>query len=806
VTLGVSANGRRVLLSTVAIAAVVGAAAPSVAGAAHTKAQKASHAPPTSLGQAVASGTPPIDENPLAANGFSSPTCTTPSLYAQISPTERTNCEVSGVAVAGAPLSNYGFDTNIEGGLEASVTDDLDSVIEQVVLSPIWIALVWLVHVAVVALEWCYSIDLLAPSTLAAISSALSSAESIFTVPWLGLVFSFAAIAAVWQGIIRRRVIETLGTALLMVAMMGVGLWIVIDPAGTVGAVAQLADEAALGTVAATATGTANTPVAGFDSALGDVFDSAVTGPWCYLEFGDVNWCSEPSQEDQRLRSTAVAVESTYRAAALCNSASSANGKCTQTGGDERRAYAATAIALGAARTNAALFLALPAGGFERNSLASGLPVTTLYDTLCGSTNATDCTASTAPQAEFRTAIGVWPRAGGLLLIAIGMAGMLAMLFFIALRLIGAAVGLLLYLLLAPLVVLAPALGEVGRATFRLWLTRLAGAAIAKLVYSLLLGVELLGARLIESTDPFGWWTQWLVFAVFWWFSFANRHRLLGFAIHERSENTQRRSLGQRLYYNTRSIAMAAGAARFAGTAALVARARGQEGFERLKQRRPREGARPVKRPPTGPVAQLHRQTDRMIGGDIRRARELTAAENSGPESVAPLQARLKRLQGARQEAVAAGDRRRAASLDVRREGVEAELARRRREKELSTAHDPADHRAVQRVRARHADRLDREARAGTGGASAKRDYAALAPLVGLSAGEYGDKSPSERRWARAQIERELERRRHWLVGSDDAPPALTTRRVVGPPPRPPLVYVSRHAGRRSRQFGPGVN
>ena len=52
---------------------------------------------------------------------------------------------------------------------------------------------------------------------------------------------------------------------------------------------------------------------------------------------------------------------------------------------------------------------------------------------------------------------------------------------FIALHLLGAAILSLFYLLLAPAAVLAPALGDGGRAAFRAWGTRLLGAVCSKL-------------------------------------------------------------------------------------------------------------------------------------------------------------------------------------------------------------------------------------------------------------------------------------------------------------------------------------
>src|SRR5580700_7005120 len=104
--------------------------------------------PATALGSGVSA---PVDASPLAANGFESPSCTSPQLEAQLSAAERTNCSVSGVAVAPVPLSNYSLDIDIPSGLNASWHEDIDSVVEDLFITPIWTAVVWLDHVALIA-------------------------------------------------------------------------------------------------------------------------------------------------------------------------------------------------------------------------------------------------------------------------------------------------------------------------------------------------------------------------------------------------------------------------------------------------------------------------------------------------------------------------------------------------------------------------------------------------------------------------------------------------------------------------------
>ena len=80
-------------------------------------------------------GSAPVDASPLAANGFESPSCSSAVLTAQLSFAERTNCEVSGVAVAPVPLSNYAVDINIPSGLDASFHQDLDSIVQDLLIT-----------------------------------------------------------------------------------------------------------------------------------------------------------------------------------------------------------------------------------------------------------------------------------------------------------------------------------------------------------------------------------------------------------------------------------------------------------------------------------------------------------------------------------------------------------------------------------------------------------------------------------------------------------------------------------------------
>ena len=125
----------------------------------------------------------------------------------------------------------------------------------------------------------------------------------------------------------------------------------------------------------------------------------------------------------------------------------------------------------------------------------------------------------------------------------------MAMLFgLIATHLLVSALFSLFMLLLAPFVVLAPALGDTGRAVFSGWLTRLLGAVCSKLIFSFLLGALLTMQRILASLHQLGWWTQWLLISTFWWFVFLKRKQALEFVRSGgRAPVPTHKTLGQRI-------------------------------------------------------------------------------------------------------------------------------------------------------------------------------------------------------------------------------------------------------------------
>jgi hypothetical protein len=500
--------------------------------------------PPADGGGEDTAGVPSLEGDELVENGLSSPLCEATRVSA-LSSGAQSNCQTSGFVGAPAPTNNYDLDVNIDTGTLGIGNGQLLSVIQDVFVAPVWEGLVWLFHALVVMLQWCYALELLGGSITSGLRGSLRQAQASFTEPWLGLVLAVASVFALYNGLVRRRIGETLGQGLLTIAMMAVGLWLIADPLGTVGAVGQFANQASLGTLGAVAQGTTANASRTLGDSMRALFAGAIEVPWCYMEFGDVRWCSEPAMLEPRLRKAALSIVAAEQAKLSCQP-STAHPLCRSSAKSSATTLERTSELVRRADTNGSLFLAFPANGPERNSAkGSG----SLLHILCQSENDSKCEGATAAQAEFRSDGGTFPRMLGIVLIAVGVIGMAMLFGLIAIHLLVSALLSLFMLLLVPFVVLAPAFGDTGRAVFSGWLTRLLGAVCSKLVFSFVLGALLTMQRMLASLHQLGWWTQWLLISAFWWVVFLKRNQALAFV---RSGGRApavpiRQTLGQRL-------------------------------------------------------------------------------------------------------------------------------------------------------------------------------------------------------------------------------------------------------------------
>lgn len=695
--------------------------------------------------------TPQGEADPLVSNGLGSPSCKG-ELLSELSATGRRNCETSGFAAAPAPTGDYGIDVHIDEGL-LNTTAWGSTIAQDLFVTPLWTALVWAVHALVVMLEWSFSIDLFDGSVAADMSKHLRQMEGTFTEPWLPIALAIAAMLALYHGMIRRRVADTLGEVMVMVAMMAGGIWVIANPAGTVGALGQWADEASLGTLAVAAQGTPSAPGQTLARSLDTVFVAAIEVPWCYLEFGNVGWCREPARLDPRLRAAGLRIAAQELVSRLCEQSGTVLGPCVKATPAQASALEHSAELLRTARTNGALFLALPADGPARNSINEQ---GSLLRTLCQSAEATNCRGPTAAQAEFRTADGTLTRILGVLVIAAGLLGMLLLLGFVAVRLLTSAVFSMLYLLVAPVMVLVPAFGEGGRALFRKWIARLLAAVVCELVFSFLLGIALATISVLSDLTALGWWMQWLLMSSFWWGAYTHRHQALGVAegtlrYQGHGEHTPRRPILHR----------ARGAVEHSQpmTAARWAKGKFAKPAPDVERRR-QHAVVGKQRAQAGADEQAHR----TLAGEHEEARDRVARATVIGRGISAKRAQLERLERHRRDALEGGQPRRAANLAQRAQRVSAEIeqeqamlnAARRTAQEGARAKGGRASREDLEQQGRFLDAQAARPSAARARGDERRDYAALSGLAGYRRAEYEHLSTPAQRRARLEIDREL--------------------------------------------------
>jgi hypothetical protein len=693
------------------------------------------------------------EADPLVSNGLGSPLCQGALAVQELTTAARANCETSGFVAAGSPTGNYGLDVHIDTGFLGVSEGGLLSVVQDLFISPVWMALVWAVHALVVMLEWCFTIDLL-DSASVGLGSGLRQMQASLTEPWLAGVLAFAAVLAVYNGLIRRRIGEALGQAMLAMAMMAAGLWVIVDPTGTVGALGSWANQASLGTLAASARGSPAAAGGTLADSMAVLFAATIEAPWCYLEFGDVGWCRSPARLDTGLHAAALNIARSETDRAECGRSSNPLASCTAADPTTAKALERSAQLLRSARSNGALFLALPANAPERNSINDER---SLLRVMCESSRATSCHGAMAAQAEFRTNGGTWKRVGGLLLIISGALGMLLLFGYVALRLLAAAIFSLLYLLLAPAAVLAPALGDAGRLVFRRWAGRLLGAVIAKLLFACVLGVLLAVLAILASLQQLGWWTQWLLMSAFWWGAYGHRHRALAIARDGPAHESRPpwRHVVRRPGDLLRPPRTAIRAARvFAGRLPeQTSRAQSRSQTVRATYARAR--------------ARLTEQAKRSLEHDRRETADHVAQGPVLREQLSAKRTQLSRIERARDDAEARGDGRRVASLNHRAARVEEEISGTQQELNASRrlARTPGGEQLARRERL-----LDAQARlpASTDDGARQRDYAALAGLAGYRRDEYERLDPRRQRLARLQVDRELALRREISPAAND--------------------------------------
>lgn len=434
-------------------------------------------------------GTPGGRGDWLANNGLSSPRC---------KGSRDTSCLDSGTRAIPAPPGHYSLDSWMESGPMglpkwSNIVSELTGFV--------WSGIVTITVALFSALEWALNLDL----TLVG-DGALNQLAVLNSTWGMPLGVLMLTIGAIWVGIQARstqRIGAALGSAGLGFLLMGLSVTILSNPAGTIGQVTALSGQ--LGREAATAPLVITDRGQTLDTGLERMWEVAITRPFGLLQFGDVDWATNPEKLDPELLKEARRIAR------------------------EQGDHVVRRVA--AAKTNADLHLVWPANGDVRNSKDADKceDGPCLLNVLCGSDDMSECEGAGARLASQRTDAGVTDRLGEVLLVGIGMLSVWIVLGAIVFGLLWTSISVVVTLLeLAFVWPLALTFKPEWRQKVSGLQLRLLGAALAKILFGVAAGITMTMLILIQKWDV-GWVVQWILTVAGMFLLWQRRSALKGY-------------------------------------------------------------------------------------------------------------------------------------------------------------------------------------------------------------------------------------------------------------------------------------
>lgn len=601
---------------------------------------------PGSLGGARLGGKGQVD--PISGLGIRTPACDRPAEIRDRA--TRIGCEASGAPEGVYPASNYGFDVYIDTGIDAPTGTFVKGFV--LILNGIWLGLIFVLKLVLALLGLAFGLNPFGDgSTMKEIAAAIERLYTRLTQPWLPALMVGVGIWFAYKGLVKRELGASVGGTLGAIALLILGMWVVSRPSQTVGELAEMSDQIALSVISAPREGSVSRPTGSYAEAMSETWARLVEVPFAGLDFSDVKWAmGRPPKE---------AVEKAGEKYCEDVGLPSLFGLTGAVGGDACQKAASKRF--GQPRRVIDLYLRSSPGSPSREAL---------WDYFDGDPNY-------KPKVAAQGGDGALTRLAMVALFGVGLIGAVLLLAWLAIRLFMQAAIAFFLLLVAPLALFFPALGDSGRRAFKTWGLTLLGAIVAKVIYAAFLAIVLLGITILGKVgDVGGGATGFLLASAFTWAIFLKRAEMVGWMSvggaveHDRGMvgNLAAFALGSRLA--TAASRGAAGTGTRAGRWAIGRRSDNVEATGRL-------------------AADSLRERAGALGDErYREAQQTVRAFEGAPEGAEkPERARYQRAQSliARADENLRATGRRWAPGDLERFGEEDRHL-------LATSKNPADH------------------------------------------------------------------------------------------------------------------
>ncbi|MFA9270972.1 MAG: hypothetical protein ACEQSX_09475, partial [Baekduiaceae bacterium] len=441
----------------------------------------------------------------LAGNGLQSPWCKVPWGWEA-----KLNCAAGGQASTGAVGNRWLWDIHIDTQEWTGAPRPGDALISAFLemLRLVWGLMVAITRGCFYLVEFALGFQPLDSSGQAGLARQLDRAADTITRPLALLLAPVGAVWLMWTGLQRRRQGEALQQLALMAALGAIGLAVMHNPVSTINTVATSGQQLGLAVIGA-ASGSASGGERAAQKGLGSMGRSIIDQPLALLQFGDVDFGTNPDRLSPKLK-----------AAATLRAAKEKNPK--------------RVAAVRAAKTNLDLFTAWPVGAGARNSINDE---DSLLRVMCGSDDTEKCEGPMARYAEFRTESGAWDRVVAMVVVLIPMVPLWVILAVTAVLMMAAQVMVVVRTVQLIFVLALSTAGKAGTERVVSYAGELLGDLLAAFKHAAFLALVLVIWRLFSTEVGTGAIGQWLVLAVVLVALMVKRESLWGFASNRPQQN-----------------------------------------------------------------------------------------------------------------------------------------------------------------------------------------------------------------------------------------------------------------------------
>lgn len=431
------------------------------------------------------------------------------------------------------PISRYQIDqyfpaisVSLLGGIDVS---GLMPMIAYAAAQVIWLVLAFVSNTVITIFQFAFSLNLLTGEganggALAPIAQAIHNIyTSTFGQPWLIAAVAAVGVWAMWKALVQRRYAQTTAALATSLIYCVIALGIVARPAQTVMPLSDLSNEMSRAFLSLTANGTVSEGGKAEQASSGQLFRTLVVNPWTVLEFGGIEHCVNAQDHSVAVQPLSANSSENAKLSGQLEETSEvdADGKrCI----NNREKYASHFLAYPYQSPGRnAEYEALKAG--ETSKLPSSDPAKNNGSYPLGKAD--------EPAAEAAGKGGQYERLLITILLVASELGIWLLLGALCAGVILAQILLLLWLMFAPVVLIAAVIPGRGHAFFIGWLQRLGGYLARKAVYSLILAVLLAVCQALQAaTSSLGWLISFLLEAIFCWWVLLQRHQLTSAITH----------------------------------------------------------------------------------------------------------------------------------------------------------------------------------------------------------------------------------------------------------------------------------